>query len=125
MDNCFTQHQFNMIQRIDERLQLELFGIEQICNLFETAINEKQTVNHQILLVDDFFYLNSENILYPNNPPQQPYPLLEPQEGYVLTFDDLETIVFQLSKICSNRCLSLVDFSIWLIHFIKYLPHVQ
>lgn len=125
MDNSFIQYQFNMIRQIEDRMHQELFGIEQICNLFETAINEKQIVRHEIILIDDYFYLNSENILYPNSSPRQPYPLLEQKDDYVITIDDLESIIIDLLKFCPNRRISLVEFSNWLMNYIKYLPHIQ
>lgn len=125
MDNCFIQHQFNMIKQIEDRMHQELFGIEQICILFETAINEKQIVHHEIILIDDYFYLNSENILYANSPPRLPYPLLEQKNGYALTIDDLEKIIIDLSKLCPNKRISLVEFSNWTTNYTKYLPHIQ
>lgn len=122
MDNCLTQHRLDMTQQINNRLQHELLGIEHLCNLFESAINEKLIVRHEIILVNDDFYLNCENILCPNNPPTQPFPLLEQENIYFLMINDLELISIQLATIFPDRHISLVDFSNWLMNYLKYFP---
>lgn len=80
MESYIIQHKLDMNRRIDDCLQKEISGIERICNLFEAAINEKQYVRHEIIFVNNNFYLNAKNVLQPSNPPPYPFPLLEPED---------------------------------------------
>lgn len=114
-----------MNQRANNRLQNELVGIDRICDLFETAINEKCIVRHEIIYFDDNFYLNPDNILFPKNPPSHPFPLLEPENKYVIRINDLEKIVTQLTEFCPEKRISLVSLSNWLVNYAKYLPQVK
>lgn len=114
-----------MNQRANDRLQYELVGINRICDLFETALNERCIVRHEIIYFEDNFYLNPENILFPNNPPSLPFPLLEPENNYVISINDLETIATQLKEICPEKRISIVSLSSWLVNYTKYLPHVE
>lgn len=125
MDKCLVKQRFDMIQHINNCLQHELLGVERICNLFETAINEKLIVRHEIILAKDYFYLNCENIIYSNISPPQPFPLLEPKDFYLININDLELITIQLAIICPDRQISLVAFSNWLMSYIKYLPQIE
>lgn len=126
MENVFLEYRSNLNRRIDDRLQHELVGIERICNLFETAIQDRKVVRHEIIMADDNFYLNPENILYPNHRPPQPFPLLEPDDDlYVTNIADLEIITNRLCMICPNRRIPLIYFSNWLTNYIKYLPRIE
>lgn len=110
-----------MIQRINDRLKHDMLGIDRICNLFETAINEGQIIRHEIIFINDHFYLNPENILFPSDPPPQPFPLLEPEDICVISIDDLGIIVNQLTTICPDKCISLVA----LTSYIKHQPQFK
>lgn len=126
MENVFFQYISNINQRIDDRLDHELVGIGLMCNLFETAIREGKVVRHEIIPVDDNFYLNPENIIYPSHRPPQPFPLLEPDDDlYVTTTAGLEIITNQLLAICPDKRMSLIYFSDWLTDYVKYLPRVE
>jgi len=114
-----------MIQRIDGRLQHEINGVERICNLFELAINEGHIVRYEIILVDDHFYLNPENILRPNSSPSQPFPLLEPEGLYVSSIDHLKMISDLLSEVCPYRRISLVAFSSLLTNYAEHVPVIE
>lgn len=125
MYNLSILHKSKMVQQINYRLQHELDGIERICNLFETAINEKQIIRNEIIIKDDNFYLNSENILFPNRPPPYPFPLLEPYNLYIFTVDELRTMVIHLVTISPDKRILLVVLSTWLMNYVKYIPHVK
>lgn len=114
-----------MIQRIEDRLQYELIEIERLCDLFETAINEGFIVRHEIIIDNDKFYLNSENIIYPNKPPLEPFPLVEPEDLFATTINNLERVRNQLSAICPERRISMVDLSSYLTNYIKYFPRFK
>lgn len=123
MENFITQCRSSMIQQINDRLRYEVTGVERICDLFVSAINERQYVRYEIIFVDDYFYLNSKNILCPNNPPPQPIPLLEPEDPCVINVNDLETMTSQLTVISPDGRISLVALSSWLMSYAKYFPH--
>lgn len=125
IDDRFVQYRFDMVQRANNRLQNELYGIDCICDLFETAINERCIVRHEIICFEDNFYLNPENVLFPNNPPPLPFPLLEPEDIYVISINNLETIATQLNEICPEKRILLVSLSSWLMNHSKYLPQVE
>jgi len=111
-----------MIQQINDRLRYEVTGVERICDLFVSAINERQYVRYKIIFVDDHFYLNSKNILHPDNPPPRPIPLLEPEDPCVINVYDLETMTSQLAAISPDGRISLVALSSWLMSYAKYFP---
>lgn len=113
-----------MNKRIDDRLEHELNGIERISSLFKTAINEKVFVRYEIIIVDDWFYLNLDNVLRPNRPPPQPFQLLEPDNEFAITIDDLKTVTIYLAAICQDGRISLVDLSNSLMNHIKYFPYI-
>lgn len=125
MEDWYDECRSDMIKRIDDRLQHELLGVECICNLFESAIKESRTVRHEILFVDDHFYLNPENVLCPTSPPPQPFPLLEPEDLFAITVYNLETIVTQLITICPDRRISVFALSNWLKNSVKYFPRIK
>lgn len=106
--------------RINNRFHHELAGIESICDLFESALKEKCFVRHEILFVDDNFYLNPENVMYPDIPPPKPFPLLEEEYLGVFTINNLETITRQLASICPNRHISIIFLSNWLMNYTKH-----
>lgn len=111
--------------RINGRLQHESAGVECICNLFGIALKEKCYVRHEILEVDDNFYLNPENVLYPNIPPPRPFPLLEEEYPGGLAVNNLEIMTCQLALICPNRRISIIALSNWLMNFKKHdLPRI-
>lgn len=125
MDNCLIQHRLDMTQQITNRLQHELLGVERLYNLFVSSINERIIVRNEIILVNDNFYLNYENILCPNKPPTQPFPLLEQNNFYLIMINDLELITIQLSKLFPDRHISLIHFSNWLMNYVKYFPQIK
>ncbi|VVC27324.1 Hypothetical protein CINCED_3A004966 [Cinara cedri] len=126
MESVFFEYRSNINQRIDNRLQHELIGIERICNLFETAIQERRVVRNEIILDDDYFYLNPENILNPKHQPSQPFPLLEPDDDLcVVKVADLEIVTNQLCTICPDRRIPIIYFSNWLTNSVKYFPQID
>lgn len=126
MENVIYQCRSKINQQIDVRLVHDLVGIERICNLFKTAIHERKYIRYEIILVDDHYYLNPENILYPNHRPPSPFPLLEPDDDlYVTKIADLELITNQLCTICPDRRIPLIYFSNWLTNYTKYLPRSE
>ncbi|XP_015363135.1 PREDICTED: uncharacterized protein LOC107161292 [Diuraphis noxia] len=125
MESYIVQYQLDMNRRIDDCLQKELFGIDCICNLFEAAINEKQYVRHEIIFFDNNFYLNTENVLQPSNPPPHPFPLLEPEDQCIVTIHNLKKITNQLVTICPNRRISLVALSSLLKTYLKHHPEIE
>lgn len=126
VDNYLTQYRLDAVHQINDRLQHEVAGVDRICNLFETALNEKYFVRHEILFIDDHFYLNPDNVVYSNIPPSQPFPLLEEEYPGVLTVNNLEKITRQLFSMCPNRRISIVAFSKWLMNYTKYnVPTIE
>lgn len=125
MESFVTQCRSNIVQQIDNRSRYEITGVERVCDLFVSAINERQRVRHEIIFTDDHFYLNSENILYPGSPPPQPIPLLEPDNPYVISVNDLETMANQLTAISPDGRISLVAFSAWLTSYAKYFSRYE
>lgn len=125
MSSYIMQYQMDMNKRIDDCLQKEYFGVECICNLFEAAINEKQYVRHEIIFIDNNFYLNAENVLQPNNPPPRPFPLLEPEDLSIVTIHNLKKITNQLAAIFPFRRISIVALSSWLKYYLEHHPEIE
>lgn len=114
-----------MNQRVDNRLRHELNGIDRIYSLFETAINERLVVRYEIILVDDWFYLNLDNVLCPNKSPPEPFQLLESENEFAITIDELKIVAAYLDVICQDGRISIVDLSSSLLNHIKYFPHIE
>lgn len=94
-----------------------------MCDLFACAIDARRYVRHEILLIDDCFYLNPENVLYPDVCPPQPFPLLEPDD-VAINIDDLATMTGQLAAISPDRRISLAALSGWLTNYADRLPRL-
>ncbi|XP_025198187.1 uncharacterized protein LOC112596641 [Melanaphis sacchari] len=125
MESYITQHKLDMNRRIDECSQKEIYAIECICNLFKSAINEKQYVRHEIIVVNNNFYINAENVLQPSNPPPYPFPLLEPEDICIVTIHNLKEITNQLIAICPNKRISIVALSSCLKSYLKHHPEIE
>ncbi|XP_050527816.1 uncharacterized protein LOC126897912, partial [Daktulosphaira vitifoliae] len=112
MKNSTIQHIFDMNKQIENRLQHELAEIKNICNLFETTIIEGRIVRHDIFMINDCFYLNIENALYPNITPPYPFPLLE-QNNFIITTERIEILIMELSQFCPEKYISIKTLSFW------------
>jgi len=125
MYDFFVLHKSKIARRIDDHLQHELNGIELICDLFDTAIDEKEIIRHEIVLENDRFYMNTEQYLYPAHPPPYPLPLMEPYDLYAFTVAELRTMAAQLAAICPAKRISLIVLSTWLKNYAKHVPRVE
>lgn len=103
----------------------ELSAVERVRDLFGSAIGERRYVRHEIVLVDGCFYLNPDNVLYPDYPPTRPFRLQEPDGRFVMKTHHLEAMADRLAEICPGRRVPLIVLSGWLTNYAKDLPGVE